>query len=143
VPCSSGTSRAERPYTTKTLKTIRQKQDESLRDYVKHFCNARNDIPYIQNIEIINAFRDGVDEIKIVEEIAIKKPKTVVDLLTVTNVCIEASEARDRLLKSQGKGPQGSRKIVRSTQLTKETADTAASSPRVRWRRGLFGVPMT
>jgi hypothetical protein len=104
VPCSSRTSRAERPYTTKTLKTIRQKQDESLQDYVKHFCNARNDIPYIQYIEIINAFHNGVDEIKIVEEIAIKKPKTVVDLLTVTNVCIEASEARDRLLKSQGKG---------------------------------------
>jgi hypothetical protein len=29
-----------------------------------------------------------------VEEIAIKKPKTVADLLTVANVCIEASKAR-------------------------------------------------
>jgi hypothetical protein len=46
----------ERPSSTKTLKTIKQKHDESLRDYVKHFCNARNGIPYIQDIEIINAF---------------------------------------------------------------------------------------
>jgi hypothetical protein len=37
----------ERPSTTETLKTIRQKHDESLRDYVKYFCNARNIIPYI------------------------------------------------------------------------------------------------
>jgi hypothetical protein len=63
----------ERSSTAETLKTIRQKHDESLRDYVKCFCNARNSIPYIQDIEIINAFRDGVSDIKTVEEIAIKK----------------------------------------------------------------------
>jgi hypothetical protein len=55
------------------MKTIRQKHDESLQDYVKHFCNARNTIPYIQDIEIINAFRDGVGDIKTVEEIAMKR----------------------------------------------------------------------
>jgi hypothetical protein len=30
-----------------TLKTIKQKHDKSLRDYVKYFCNTRNTIPYI------------------------------------------------------------------------------------------------
>jgi hypothetical protein len=69
---------------------------------MKHFCNARNAIPYI---EIINAFHDGVSDIKTVEEITIKKPKTVADLLAVTDVCIEASEARAWLLESHGKGP--------------------------------------
>jgi hypothetical protein len=90
--------------TAETLKTIRHKHDESLRDYVKCFCNARNIIPYIQDIEIINAFRDGVSDIKTVEEIAMKKSKTVADLLAVADVCIEASEARSRLLESRGKG---------------------------------------
>jgi hypothetical protein len=37
----------ECPSTAETLKTIRQKHNESLRDYVKHFCNTRNAIPYI------------------------------------------------------------------------------------------------
>jgi hypothetical protein len=46
----------ERPSTTETLKNIKQKHDESLRDYVKRFCNVRNDILYIKDIEIINAF---------------------------------------------------------------------------------------
>jgi hypothetical protein len=39
-----------------------------------------------------------------VEKIAMKKPKTVVDLLAVANICIEASEAQARLLESRGKG---------------------------------------
>jgi fructose 1,6-bisphosphatase len=60
---------------------------------VKCFYNVRNAIPYIQDIEIINAFRDGVIDIKTVEEIIMKKPKTVADLLAVVDVCIEASEA--------------------------------------------------
>jgi hypothetical protein len=81
------------PSTAETVKTIRQKHDESLQNYVKHFCNIGNDIPYIQDIEIINAFLNGVSDIKTVEEIAMKKPKTVADLLTVADTCIEASEA--------------------------------------------------
>jgi hypothetical protein len=34
----------EHPSTVETLKTIKQKHNKSLRDYVKRFCNARNDI---------------------------------------------------------------------------------------------------
>jgi hypothetical protein len=39
-----------------------------------------------------------------VEEIVMKKPKTVVDLLTVVDTCIEAFEAQARLLESCDKG---------------------------------------
>jgi hypothetical protein len=61
---------------------------------VKCFCNARNAITYIQDIKIINAFHDGVSDIKTVEDIAMKNPKMVADLLAVADTCIEASEAR-------------------------------------------------
>jgi hypothetical protein len=94
----------ESPSTAETLKTIRQKYDKSLQDYVKCFCNARKAIPYIQDIKIINTFHDGVGDIKTMEEIAMKKPKIVADLIVVADVCIDASEARARLLESQGKG---------------------------------------
>jgi fructose 1,6-bisphosphatase len=83
----------ERLSTAEILKSIKQKHDESLWDYMKCFYNSKNAIPYIQDIKIINAFRDRVSDVKTVEEIALKKPKTVVDLLAVTDVCIEASEA--------------------------------------------------
>jgi hypothetical protein len=95
----------ERPSTIETLKTIKQKYDKSLRNYVKHFCNARNAIPHIQDIEIINAFCDGVNYIKTVEDIAMKKPKTVAGLLANADICIEAFEAQAQLLESRGKGP--------------------------------------
>jgi predicted nicotinamide N-methyase len=72
---------------------------------MKCFCNAWNAIPYIQDIEIINAFRDGVSDIKTMEEIVMKKPRTMADLLVVADLCIEASEARARLLESHDKGP--------------------------------------
>jgi hypothetical protein len=45
------------------------------------------------NIRIINAFCDGVNNIRTVEDITMKKPKTVADLLAVADVCIEASAA--------------------------------------------------
>jgi hypothetical protein len=83
----------ERPSTAETLKTIRQKHDESLQDYVKPFCNTKNAISYIHDIDIINAFHDGVNDIKTVGEIAMKKPKMVADLLTVANTCISAFKA--------------------------------------------------
>jgi hypothetical protein len=94
----------ERTSTVETLKTIKQKHDKCPHDYVKHFCNARNAILYIQDIEITNAFRDRVSDIKTVEEITMKIRRMVADLLAVTDVCIETSEAWARLLESHGKG---------------------------------------
>jgi hypothetical protein len=94
----------EHPSIVETLKTIKQKHDEGLRDYVKCFCNARNAIPYIQDIEIINTFHDGVSDFKTVKEIAMKKPNMVADLLAVTDVCIEAFKGQAQLLQSRGKG---------------------------------------
>jgi hypothetical protein len=130
----------ERPSTTETLKTIKQKYDESLRDYIKYFCNARNAIPYIQDIEIINVFRDEDNDIKTVEEIAMKNPKTVAELHMVADVCIEASEAQARLLNLAARGPRRRNRTIRkSTRLIVETAeitDTVASSPLNRRKRG-------
>jgi hypothetical protein len=68
------------------------------------YSSNSNAISYIQDIKIINAFHDGVGNIKIVEEISVKKPKIVAGLLSIADVCIEASEARPRLLESCGKG---------------------------------------
>jgi hypothetical protein len=95
----------EHPSTAETLKAIKHKSDESLREYVKHFCNARNATQYIQDIEIINTFRDRVCDIKTIGEIIMKKPRMVAGLLAAADVCIEASEAQARLLESRNKGP--------------------------------------
>jgi hypothetical protein len=46
-----------------------------------------------------------VSDIKTIEDITMKKPTVVADLLTVTDVCIKAFEDRTWLLESRGKGP--------------------------------------
>jgi hypothetical protein len=88
----------ERPLTVEPLKTIKQKPNDSIQEYVKHFYNARNVIPYIKDIKIINAFHDGVSDFKTIEEISMNKPKTMANLLAVVDICIEASKGRARLL---------------------------------------------
>jgi hypothetical protein len=94
----------ERSSIAKTPKTIKKKHDESLRDYMKHFCTVRDAIPYIKDIEVINAFH-RISDIKTMEEIAMKRPRTVVGLFVIADICIEAFEARAQLLESRRKGP--------------------------------------
>jgi hypothetical protein len=111
---------------------------------VKCFCNARNAIPYIQDIEIINAFCDGVSDIKTVEEIAMKKPKTVADLLVVAAYALRLPRPGLDFLSPVARGPQRrSRTIEKSTQLVGEIAKTAdimgisSSSPRITKKRDI------
>jgi hypothetical protein len=111
---------------------------------VKCFCNARNVIPYIQDIEIINAFCDGVSDIKTVEEIAMKKPKTVADLLVVAAYALRLPRPGLDFLSPVARGPQRrSRTIEKSTQLVGEIAKTAdimgisSSSPRITKKRDI------
>jgi hypothetical protein len=63
-------------------------------------------------------FRDEVIDIKTIEEIVMKKPKTMADLFTVADVCIEASEARARLIESRGKGPSKKKQDNREVNTT-------------------------
>jgi hypothetical protein len=94
------------------------KHDESLPDYVKCFCSTMNAISYIQDIEIIHPFYDGVNDINTMEEIAMKKPRMMVNLLAVTDVCIEAFEAWAQLLESHGKGPSKKKQDDREVNTT-------------------------
>jgi hypothetical protein len=85
-----------------------------------------------------------------VEEITMKKPKMVADMLGVADTCIEASKAQARLLESRGKGPSKKKRDDRGVNTTnQETTRTAeimsimASNPLLRNKRGLFVALMT
>jgi hypothetical protein len=73
---------------------------------------------YIQDIEIMNAFHNEVNDIKTMEEIDTKKPKTVADLFTIADTCIKASKARARLLESHAKGPSKKKQDDREVNMT-------------------------
>jgi hypothetical protein len=113
---------------------------------VKNFCNAKNDIPYIQDIEIIIAFYDGVNDIKTVEEITMKKPRMVDDLLKSLTCALRLPKLGLDFLSPATRGPRRrNRMIGRSTQLTEEITkivetmdimEIACSSPWIRKKRG-------
>jgi hypothetical protein len=113
---------------------------------VKNFCNAKNDILYIQDIEIIIAFCDGVSDIKTMEEIAMKKPRMVADLLKSLTCALRLPKLGLDFLSPAARGPRRRNMMIgRSTQLTKEITkivdptditETACSSPWIRKRRG-------
>jgi hypothetical protein len=114
---------------------------------MKCFCNVRNAIPYIQDIEIINVFRGGVSDIKTIEEITMKKLKTMSDLLIVLTCASRPSRLEPGSLNYVARGPRRSRTIRRSTQLTTgiaeimETANItgiASSNPQIRMRRDCY-----
>jgi hypothetical protein len=106
---------------------------------VKYFYNARNTILYIQDIEIINAFHDRVSDIKTVEEITMKKPRMVADLLAIADVCIEAFETRASLLELHGKGPSKKKQDDREVNTTDHgDHGNHQQQPTIRRRRDRF-----
>jgi hypothetical protein len=84
-----------------------------------------------------------------VEEIAMKKSKTMVDLLTVVDVCIKASEAWAQLLESRSKGPSRKKDdrevnaVDRGDQKAAEIMGIVSSSHRIKRRRDPSDAPMT
>jgi hypothetical protein len=83
-----------------------------------------------------------------VEKITMKKPKTVANMLTVVDVCIEASEAQAQLLETRGTGTSRKKEdreintADRAIARTEGTVDTMASNHQSRMRRGIFDVLM-
>lgn len=95
----------------KTLNNVHQKHKETLKEYVRQFCTIWNSIPHIQDIEVINAFREGVTDGPTVDRLALKKPKTVGQLLAIANGCIEMAEARSLLEGGNGKKKNDDREV--------------------------------
>ena len=61
------------------------------------FCKVRNEITEINDIDVIITFKDAVRDVKTIEMLALKKPKTVAELLGIAEQCVEMAEARARL----------------------------------------------
>ena len=75
------------------------------------FYKVRNEITEIDDIEVIITFKDAVRDVKTIEMVALKKPKTVVELLGIAEQSVEMAEARARLELAK----KSSRKIKQRT----------------------------
>jgi hypothetical protein len=76
------------------LHAVRQEPGEALRAFTSRFTRVRGTIPRISNASIINAFRQGVRDEKMLEKLAMHDVETVTALFALADKCARAAEGR-------------------------------------------------
>jgi hypothetical protein len=75
------------------LASVVQKKGESLRDFIKHFCNKRNIIPEVNDKSIIMFFKKGFTDSSLIHKLVVKNPRTSKEMLVIANKYTLAEEA--------------------------------------------------
>jgi hypothetical protein len=81
---------------------LKQKPDESLKDFVTSFYKVRNEFPRIQDLKIIIGFKESVTNITI-DTLMDKESKPIADLLTIVQSYVKLVEVRARVEGSKSK----------------------------------------
>ena len=69
------------------LLAVRQRQGETLRQYIQCFSQAHNTIPYISPATVIMAFSEGVTNKQLVGKLETHNVETVSELFTLVDKC--------------------------------------------------------
>jgi hypothetical protein len=76
------------------LHAVRQEPEETLRAFISRFTKVRGTKPCISDASIINAFRQGVCDEKMLEKLATHDVETVTTLFALADKCARAVEGR-------------------------------------------------
>jgi hypothetical protein len=76
------------------LHAARQEPGETLRAFISRFTKVRGTIPRISDASIINAFRQGVRDKKLLEKLATHDMEIVTTLFTLADKCARVAEGR-------------------------------------------------
>jgi hypothetical protein len=75
------------------LKGYRQKQGESLRDYISRFSQKCYELPKIYDTDVISAFWSDTNGRTLVHELGRDQPKTIKELLNIATRHASGDEA--------------------------------------------------
>jgi hypothetical protein len=70
-----------------------QKKEESLWEFIQHFCNKRNIISEVDDKSIIMFFKKGLRDSSLIRKLTMKNPRTSKEMLAITNKYALAEEA--------------------------------------------------
>jgi hypothetical protein len=76
------------------LHAVRQEPGETLWTFISRFTRVRGTIPRISDASIITAFRQGVQDEKMLEKLATHDVETVTTLFALADKCTRAAEGR-------------------------------------------------
>ena len=83
----------ERALTVNDLRAVRQKHEESLHHYIQHFSQVRNKISNLEGSHVINAFREGVTNKRMLKKLSIHDTlSSVATLFDLADKCAKAEE---------------------------------------------------
>lgn len=72
---------------------MRQKTNETLRQYIKRFSRVRNSIREAVESSVIQAFKARLRNQRFTKDVAMNPPRTTVELFDMTDKYVVASEA--------------------------------------------------
>ena len=85
----------EHHLTLHDLRAMRQRRDETLRQYLQRFCQTRHKITRVADSDVVSAFRDGVTNDRMLEKLGVRDDLTsAVDLIELADKCAKAEEGR-------------------------------------------------
>jgi hypothetical protein len=82
-----------RPGVNWDLVSVVQKKGESLREYIKCFCNKRNVIPKVEDNSIVMFFKKGLSDSSLIQKLAMENPRMMEQMFSITNWYALAEEA--------------------------------------------------
>lgn len=118
----------DRPGAITDLSDVRQRKEETLCKFIQRISQVRNSIPRINDAEVVAAFRNGVEDPRTREKMAVHDVRMTVELFELADKCARAVEARDR------PPGRGSRRSAPPT-----TRRARSASPQRSSRRSLSG----
>jgi len=65
------------------LRACKQKASKSLRDYIRHFSQQRNELHGVADAEVISTFSSGTSDKALVHKIGCKNPRSAKELLDI------------------------------------------------------------
>jgi hypothetical protein len=83
----------ERPRVKWDLASIMQKEVESLKKFIQHFCNKRNVILDVDDKSINMFFKKGLKDSTLIRKLAMKNLKTSEEMFTIANMYAPTEEA--------------------------------------------------
>jgi len=85
-------STCNRPSSEWDLNRIKQREGESLREYIQRFCHKRNSIPDIEERAIIMYFKEGLRDTALFHKLTRKDIRTCEQLFDIANQFAKAEE---------------------------------------------------
>ncbi|GJM95510.1 hypothetical protein PR202_ga12253 [Eleusine coracana subsp. coracana] len=121
------------------LPRIKQKADESLRNYIKQFCTKKTEIPNVSDQQIIAAFQEGVQSNELVWEISWRNHDLKLTARECFKIADKFASGESALYDIRGKGkekrsdkPESSKKDKkRKTKNMVVVVDRTRKNPRM------------